>query len=401
MLKTTTTCYNGVFTNCATSLSGTLPFSQTDVYTSLNGGPSNLVETKFDGGYFLYGNVHEVKKYDFGATMPPTGNPLSDTLFYYGQSWNGTSCTAYPSGVYIYNSPCYSYTRNSAGTTVAQAQITYSNTGHPLTTKKWVSGSSPGVWLTSTATYNTNGTIATANDVNNAPYSYAYNGTGGCNGLLLTSTTLPLTSVGSTSQTWDCNGGVVTSSTDANGNPTTFTFNDPLYRQTSVGDPDGGGSTTTYNTGSSLPWSTKVTTLVAGTTSVSTTNVMDGLARTVQTNTTDTQSSTGYHYVNTTYNTVGQVYSVTNPFFTTADPTYGLTSYTYDALGRVTKTTNPDSTFQTFTYSKRAAETIDESGARRLQSRHCGHRISRFLRIRRTGQFDLGVSVGAKSVLSI
>src|ERR1700675_4455849 len=113
------------------------------------------------------------------------------------------------------------------------------------------------------ATHNTNGTIATANDVNNAPYSFAYNGTGGCNGLLLTSTTYPLASVGSSSQTWDCNGGVQTSSTDPNRNKTTYTYNDPLYRQTSVGNPDGGGPATIYNTGNSLPWSTDVTTSVA------------------------------------------------------------------------------------------------------------------------------------------
>ena len=299
--------------------------------------------------------------------MPPATNPLSKTSTYYGQSWNGTTaCTAYPSGTYIYNTPCYSSTTNSAGKIVAQTQITYSDTGHPVTTQEWVSGSVPAVWLTSTSTYNGNGTVATSHDVNGAFYQYGYTGTGGCNGLLLTSVTYPLTSVGSSSQAWDCNGGVITSSTDPNGNKTTLSYNDPLYRQTSVGYPDGGSTTTTYNTGGSLPWSTRVTTLVVGTTSTSTTNTLDGLARPVQASTTDPQSSTGYNNVNTTYNTMGQVYSVTNPFFTTSDPTYGLTYYVYDGLERLNKTTNPDTTYRTVTYSGRATETVDEAGITKI-----------------------------------
>src|SRR5208283_4934841 len=123
---------------------------------------------------------------------------------------------------------------------------------------------------------------------------------------------------------------------------------------------------TSYNTGSSLPWNTQATTLVTGTASTSTTNVLDGLSRTIQRSTTDPQSSTGYHYANTTYNNLGYIHSVTNPFFTTSDPTYGLTYYAYDTLGRVTKITNPDSTFRSLTYSGRATESVDESGVTKI-----------------------------------
>ena len=183
LLSTVTTCYNANFTNCATPSYVTLPISQTDVYTSYGSSSSNLVETKFDT---TYGNVLEVRQYDFGAAMPPTGTPASDTLNYYGQSWNGTSCTAYPSGVYIYDTPCYSYT-NSAGVTIAKKQVTYSNSGHPTSTVSWTGSTS----LTSTATYNNTGTVATVTDVNgNGVYTYAYNGTDGCNDLLPTSVTV-------------------------------------------------------------------------------------------------------------------------------------------------------------------------------------------------------------------
>jgi len=178
LLRTVTICYNGNFTNCVapSTLIG-FPVTQKYVYSSYNGSSNNLLETKYDS----YGNVSEVRQYDFGAAMPPSGNPLSDTVYSYGQSWNGTACTAYPSGTYIFGTPCYIHTKNSAGTDVAKTQITYSNTGHAISTAKWVAGSS---WLTSTATYNSNGTIATATDVNGALSTYAYTGTGGCNSLL-------------------------------------------------------------------------------------------------------------------------------------------------------------------------------------------------------------------------
>ena len=134
--------------------------SQSDVYTSYNGGTPNDVETKYDSN----GNVIEVRQYDFGTAMPPTGSPLSDTLAYFGQSWTGTSCSPYPS-THILNTPCYSVTNNSAGSPVAQTQIAYTNTGHPATTKKWTGSA----WLTSSATYNTGtGTVATSTDVNGA-----------------------------------------------------------------------------------------------------------------------------------------------------------------------------------------------------------------------------------------
>jgi len=57
--------------------------------------------------------------------------------------------------------------------------------------------------------------MATVTDAANNTTNFGYTGTGECNGLLLTSTSYPngLT----TAQAWNCSGGVLTSSTDANG----------------------------------------------------------------------------------------------------------------------------------------------------------------------------------------
>ena len=56
--------------------------------------------------------------------------------------------------------------------------------------------------------------------------------------------------------------------------------------------------------------------------------------------------------VDTTDNSLGQVYSVSNPYVSTSDPTYGLTKYADDALGRVTTITYADNSAATASYSE-------------------------------------------------
>src|SRR5205823_265840 len=81
-------------------------------------------------------------------------------------------------------------------------------------------------------TYDAHGVVQTATDVNNTVTTYS-----GffCNGTFPGTTTSNAVTW-TTSATWDCNGGVLTRSTDANGQPTSYTYNDPLWRPTSVTD---------------------------------------------------------------------------------------------------------------------------------------------------------------------
>jgi RHS repeat-associated protein len=332
LLKTVTTCYDGVFGNCAapSSLIALPPYTQTDAYTSYNSGPTKDVETKFD----TYGNPTEVKQYDFGVTMgaAPTATPLSDTLTYYGQSWNSSSgaCNAYPSGIYIYATPCYTVTKSS-GTTVAQTQVTYSNTGHPTTTSQW-NGSA---WLSSTATYNSNGTVATSTAVSGALSTYSY---GDCNGLLPTSVVVTgtgLPSAGLTNSTqWNCSGAVVTETTDPNGASTTYTYNDPLWRITSTTDPLGNVTTDSY------PSQTTSETAMNFNGSVSTSDKLvttDGLGRQIFSQTRQGQGSSTFDTVQTTYGwtTPG------GPFTKTSVPYPGTQAQTAPA-GTGSNTTQDD-----------------------------------------------------------
>src|ERR1700682_1380420 len=83
----------------------------------------------------------------------------------------------------------------------------------------------------------------------------------------------------------------------------------------------------------------------------------DGVGRTIQT-THVTPSGTAA--VNTTFDALGHVATVTNPFFTTNDPTYGVTSSQYDALGRMTQVTKQDNSSSTVSYADNCTSATDE-----------------------------------------
>lgn len=346
LLKEVTTCYNGNLSGCVQpSTAVTLPITETDTYTSFNGGSSNRSQTVYDCNTSspCYGLVVSTANYDFGASTL-----LSQSSIAYG-TWNGSSCASI--GNYIYDKPCDTKALDGSGNTKAETRITYSATGHPTSTSRWVSGST---WLTSTANYNSNGTVNWMKDAGGNQTTISYDGS--CNSLVPTKTTYPLSSVGYDSQTWDCNGGVITSKTEVNGNTTQYTYADPLWRITQISYPDSSSDTETfsYYTGSNYPWYVYFTRAATSSTSLTGYQYFDGLGRPT------TRELDGYGWQNTIYNNLGQVYQVSNPYVcngtncSPADPTYGLTTYTYDALGRATEVVYPDGSLFTETYTNRA-----------------------------------------------
>ena len=177
--------------------------------------------------------------------------------------------------------------------------------------------------------------------------------------------------------------GQLTSSTDPNSNSTYYTYNTPpsgcsfqdkLDRLSSITYPDLGKTTYCYNDSSynaSTP-SPSVTTGQAISSSVNkvTTVAFDGIGHTVETILPNDPS--GATYTVTTYDGLGRPYTVSNPYRSTSDPTYGLTTFTYDALGRTCVVMPPGGTGvstcpttapagDTFTsYSGRATSVQDE-----------------------------------------
>ncbi len=355
VLSTTVTCYGGNNSSQSGCISPTnltwgayFPNTQTDVYTTI-GSSTSLVETKYDTagphGY-SYGDVLAVKKYGFGATYPPSGTPASETDTTYANV-NGITCGTVSS--YIYDHPCV-VTTLSSGTIVRQTEFTYSTAGHPTQTSTWVSGST---YLKSQATYNANGTIATATDVNGTTVStYYYNGTGGCNNLFPTSVTvtgsgLPSGGLTNSSQ-WNCTGGVAAQTTDPNGHVTTYGYvnqsgtADPLWRLLSTTDPIGNVTWSVYSPGGTLPATEETILANSSTSSVDVLTTFDGLGRPYLKQTRQSPTSTNFDTVVTTYDALGRVSVVGMPCVAAASTTCSssTTTTTYDGLNRPLQVTD-------------------------------------------------------------
>ncbi|WP_353071992.1 RHS repeat-associated core domain-containing protein [Tunturiibacter gelidoferens] len=152
--------------------------------------------------------------------------------------------------------------------------------------------------------------------------------------------------------------GELASTTDPNGQTTSYTYADPLNRLTRVNYPDLGVATTTYN--DSVPSVTSSRLLSTSGPSETSVTVMDGMRRVVQSQLTSDPSGTDY--VDTLYDGLSNVSSLSNPYRHKTDSTYGTTGYTYDALGRKTLQTQADGSTLSWSYSGSATTATDEVG---------------------------------------
>ena len=84
---------------------------------------------------------------------------------------------------------------------------------------------------------------------------------------------------------------------------------------------DGGGKTFTYN--DVPPFSSTTSTAIVSGVNLTTAATMDGLGRRQSRLTSD---PAGTDYTDTTYDALGRPATVSNPYRTTSDPTYGITS---------------------------------------------------------------------------
>jgi YD repeat-containing protein len=144
----------------------------------------------------------------------------------------------------------------------------------------------------------------------------------------------------STTNVFDFNTGLLSSTTDPNSLTTSYGY-DNMLRVTQVNDPDGGQKTIRYQE-SGYPFSTTVSDPINPAESKTTTTLFDGLGRPTQTQlTSDLQ---GTDYTDTAYDALGRVSTVLNPYRKGTDvtTTTGTTTYSYDALGRKTSETYPD-----------------------------------------------------------
>ena len=221
--------------------------------------------------------------------------------------------------------------------------------------------------LTTRNQYDDAGNVIATTDPNGNTTSFSYAdspaGTSGNTDAYLTTVTRP--------QTYGVNHisynkynyltGLKVESDDENGQPTNFAYNDPFLRLTDIYDPPSpqNGNVRPHTQATYVDSINSIITVV-GPTGISNTKLADGLGRLIQTQL--TSDSAGIVFTDTQYDPMGRVASVSNPYRSKGEPTYGLTSYTYDGLGRKRIETEADGSTTSWSYSGNITTFTDEAG---------------------------------------
>jgi len=202
-------------------------------------------------------------------------------------------------------------------------------------------------------------THTSTDPLNNTTATYTYSGT--YYGAYPTTATNALNQ--STTYAYDFNTGLMTSMTDPNNQPTTYPSYDSMLRSTQANYPDSGQTTIAYNYSGNVFVGDTVTKKITSSLNKVTAQTFDGLGRPKQYKATVPTStcSTGFSYVDTTYDSNGWTFSVSNPYCTTSDATYGLTKTYYDALNRVTSVVEQDGSAVSTSYTGNCAAVTDEA----------------------------------------
>jgi RHS repeat-associated protein len=323
LMRTTVTCYNGSFTNCATNPlpskypNGVLtaPY-QKDVYTTIPGVSGSLVsETKFSNGV-----VTEDTEYDFGAAAALPNPPGTNFL---------TTRTITPG---TFSCPQSDVTTNSAGALLAKTSYICDTHGHPTSESRWTQGST---YLTTQHSYFSTGLLHTTTDPNGSVTTYT---NGACNGAFPTLINEPLGL--SRSMTWNCSGEVPLSVTDENNQVTTYGYvkpntgvGEPFWRLSSTTDQLGNVTTNTYTpttVESVLPFNSNASAVDVLTT-------LDSLGRPAISQKRQAPGSLNFDTTSTSYDSLGRVSAVSMPCVKPASqpcPSTPATTTTYDALSR-------------------------------------------------------------------
>jgi YD repeat-containing protein len=323
--------------------------------TTLGNGMISAEQKDYDpgvqvsGGFNVgFGNVIADRFYDYGNGVP--GSLIAATNNTY--VWENNAAYLNAGLLQLIASSCQATAGNTTCSTPSNSasytSYGYDESGSPggalgnqTSVHPW-SGSANQMVITSTK-YNSNGMPVQTTDANNNYTSYTYDGTGAFVSKVQQPSTNEVPHVDYYS--YDSTTGLLLSHTDQNGSAagdpahTTSYSYDIMNRPTGVSYPDGGSQTAQYN--DVTPPTALFTTATGEPSGPMVKNVIyDGAGRTQQVQT--TSDPDGTDYVDTTYDSLGRVASVSNPYRSKSDVTYGITSYAYDALGRKTVQTQPD-----------------------------------------------------------
>ncbi len=294
----------------------------------------------------------------------------SDTLMAETDTWydGGTSCAAPGSApvAAVANLPPGTHDETTYGASSSTSR------GNATTiTEHCFIGAAPCSNSVTGFTYDETGQALTKTDGNGNVTNYTYTDNPPSSGSANTNTNAYLTKItyptvngiaATHLYSYDYASGLLASSTDENNQVTSYTYADPFNRLTEIVGPSTGGAspTTTYgfNDSSALspPYNPTVTTTellnVNGASEVSTLT-MDPMGHPIETQM--TSDPDGTDTVLTSYDGMGLIYTKTNPYRSTLDPTYGVTTNYYDGIGRPIKVQESDGSFLQMCYNGMAS----------------------------------------------
>lgn len=340
-------------------------------------------------------NATAVRQYDYGTNAP--GALLKTTNYSYLHSSNSTyvglnivdkatSVTVYDgSGNMMsqtinefdnYNHSNQAMTASSAMQHDSSFGTNYTTRGNMTAVSRW--RNTDGAFLTSSFQYDDAGnilsTVAPLGDKTSCSFVDSWSNShcvpSGNTAAFPTKVTNALGQ--STTAQYDPCTGLIGNSTDPNVRTTSYIY-DFANRAKQILHPDGGAETFCYSDDpNGACYSPSVLSSTAADTVTTTKTLYDGLGRVVQTQL--LSDLAGVDKVDTTYDSVGRVQSMSNPYRSTGEPTYGITSYLYDGLGRRTYQCQPDNSslssaicspqhsYRQWTYAGNVVTQRDEQG---------------------------------------
>jgi len=342
---------------------------------------TTLSDGRTAGTFYTYNGYLLIDKqeYDYGTVSlpcaPPNSPALRETATTFFQADNPSSVKVFGNGVLLAETD---YVYNEYGKTpVSPAPLNFVAAGGNVVTtiiRKCFSTTATGTSVPCVdsivhAWWDETGQVTQVQDArgNQTLYSYGDNFTSddgtppGSTHAFLSQITRPRTAASTHTQQFQYgyNQGLLRKAADVeNGTSEAYYYSDPWKRLTEIDGPDGGQTTLSYDDRARS--STVSVRLSAQGQSMTTTSYEDALGRVTQAQlTSDPQ---GTIYTDTTYDGLGRKRSVSNPYRSKGEPTYGVTTYAYDALGRKGSQTQPDGSQLTWIYNGTLTTSIDEAG---------------------------------------
>ncbi len=352
-------------------LNGVMPGPQlTRTTTTLEDGTT---QSKVEYSYGSYGNVTEVREYDFGLFL----ERKTQTDYLGTSAYTNAHVLDRPSQVrvydgsgnlaartdFAYDGAALTLVSGAAGHDDAGHGTSFTTRGNLTSTTRYPNLPSTSGAITRAFTYDTLGNLRTAQVDCCQQEQWAFSTT---TQYSYPDTILrgPGTPQFTTSRTYDFATGLVLTATDENSKTTSFAY-DALNRLTRITRPDNVQLTTSFDDTSAQP-SVTSTTPIDATRGVVTATTTDGVGRVVRQVTQDAGAAQ-YSIVDRQYDNLGRPGQVSNPHGPAETAVW--TQYRYDTLSRVTKVIPPDGTDLSnntqFAYSKNIVTATDPAGKQR------------------------------------